>query len=322
MNHCVRIYKAGGPENLVFETFDIPAPGAGEVRIRQEAIGVNFLDVYHRIGLNPLPLPAVLGTEGAGVVVEVGAGVTHVKPGDRVAYAMGLGAYATERNVDAGLVISLPDFIDFQTAAAVLLKGTTAEYLLHRTYRVTDKDTILFHAAAGGVGTIACQWAKALGARVIGTVSSQSKADVAHQNGCTDVIVLQDEDFVARVSELTDGKGAQIVYDGVGKTTFSGSLECLARFGMLALFGQSSGAVAPIDPAVLSKRGIFLSRPALYTYNPDQPTRQASANALFEAIRLGHVKPAIDKVFALKDVIEAHSALESRRSTGSMVLVP
>jgi NADPH2:quinone reductase len=322
MSKAIRIHQFGGPEQMVWEEVDPGRPGPGQALIRQHAIGVNFVDIYQRKGIYPVKLPAILGNEGAGLVEAVGKGVTAVKQGDRVAYAMGPGAYAETRLINADLLVKLPKFIDFNSAAAMMLKGMTAEYLLRRTYAVKPGDHILIHAAAGGVGLIACQWAKALGAIVIGTVSTEEKARLAKKNGCKYPIVTGNEDFVAAVDRITNHQGVAAVYDGIGQDTFLKSLECLGRLGTLALFGQASGSVAPFDPALLAKRGAFVTRPGLAIYNNSFEARQKSAKALFRLVKSGSIKIQINHTYALKDAAKAHENLAARKTTGSALLVP
>lgn len=324
MSHAIRFHQTGGPEALQWEAVEPGAPAAGEARIRQHAVGLNFIDTYHRSGLYPLPLPSGLGSEGAGVVEAVGEGVTDVAVGDRVAYATGpLGAYAEVRNLPADRLVKLPDAISFEQGAAAMLQGLTAQYLLRRTYRVQPGDTILIHAAAGGVGTIACQWAKALGATVIGTVGSDEKAALARAHGCDHPIVYTRENFAARVRELTGGEGVPVVYDSIGKDTFMDSLSCLRPLGLMVLFGASSGPVPPFDCGVLAKMGsLFLTRPSLFTYAAKRADLLAMADELFEAITSGKVKIEINQRYALKDAAQAHRDLEARRTTGSTVLLP
>lgn len=324
MSHAIRFHQTGGPEVLQWEAVEPGAPAAGEARIRQHAVGLNFIDTYHRSGLYPLPLPSGLGSEGAGVVEAVGEGVTDVAVGDRVAYATGpLGAYAEVRNLPADRLVKLPDAISFEQGAAAMLQGLTAQYLLRRTYRVQPGDTILIHAAAGGVGTIACQWAKALGATVIGTVGSDEKAALARAHGCDHPIVYTRENFAARVRELTGGEGVPVVYDSIGKDTFMDSLSCLRPLGLMVLFGASSGPVPPFDCGVLAKMGsLFLTRPSLFTYAAKRADLLAMADELFEAITSGKVKIEINQRYALKDAAQAHRDLEARRTTGSTVLLP
>jgi NADPH2:quinone reductase len=320
----VRVHEVGGPEVLRFEQVEVGEPGPGQVRLRQTAVGLNFIDVYFRSGLYPPPsLPFTPGQEGAGVVEAVGDGVTEVKVGERVAYAPVLGAYAEARLVPANRLVSLPDGISDRQAAAMMLKGMTAEYLLRRTFPVKAGQTILFHAAAGGVGLIACQWAKHLGARVLGTVGSEAKAELARAHGCDVPIRYDREDVVARVRELTDGKGVPVVYDSVGKDTFEKSLDCLAPRGMLVTFGQSSGSIPPLNLGILSQKGsLYVTRPTLVTYNAAREDLVASAKALFDVVQSGAVKIEINQTFALRDAAEAQRALEGRKTTGSTLLLP
>jgi len=323
MPHAIRIHETGGPDVLRWEEVEVGSPGPGEVRLRQTAIGLNFIDTYYRSGLYPLPLPAVLGSEGAGVVVEVGPGVADVNVGDRVAYAGPVGAYAEERLVTANRLVPLPDDVDDRVAAAAMLKGMTAQYLLRRTHRVEAGETILLHSAAGGVGLIAAQWARSLGATVIGTVSSDAKAVLAHEAGCDHVVVTSRESIVARVREITGGAGVRVVYDAVGKDTFDGSLDCLAPLGLMVSFGNASGPVPPVSPLVLSQKGsLFLTRPTLMTYTAKREDLLATAADLFSVIRLGAVKVRIDATFPLREAAAAQVALEARRTTGSTVLLP
>lgn len=323
MPNAIRIHELGGPEVLSWEEITVGDPGPGEVRLRQTAVGLNFIDVYFRTGLYKAPaLPFIPGLEGAGVVEAVGAGVDTLAAGDRVAYAtQPLGAYAEARVMAADRLVKVPDSVDDQTAAAMMLQGMTAQYLLRQTYPVQAGQTILFHAVAGGVGLIACQWAKHLGATVIGTVGSEAKAELARAHGCDHTINYKSEDFVARVREITEGRGVPVVYDSVGKDTFMKSLECLSPRGMLVSFGQSSGAVAPLDPGILSARGsLYLTRPTLFTYTAKPEDLQATARELFEVVGAGHVKIEVNQHFPLRDAAEAHRALEARRTTGSSVL--
>jgi NADPH2:quinone reductase len=324
MPKAIRMYETGGPEVLRWEEVTIVPPGPGEVHLRHKAVGLNYIDIYHRTGLYPLPLPAIPGLEGAGDVVAVGAGVNDLKPGDRVAYAgVPHGAYATERLIPAHRLVKLPPQISYQQAAAMMLQGMTAQYLLRRTYMVKSGDTILLHAAAGGVGLILCQWAKALGARVIGTVGSPEKAALAQAHGCEHTILYHQEDFVERVKELTDGKGVSVVYDSVGKDTFLKSLDCLLPLGMMVYFGQSSGKVAPIDPGMLGAKGsVFLTRPSLMAYTAKREDLLASAAELFDVVISGMVKIEINQTYPLCEVSQAHSDLEARKTTGSTVLIP
>ena len=324
MSKAIRIHATGGPEVMRFEAVDVPAPAAGEALIRHTAVGVNFIDTYHRSGLYQLPLPAGLGSEGAGVVVAVGAGVTEVAAGQRVAYAGGPpGSYAEERVLPAHRLVPLPDDISDEKAAAMMLKGMTVEYLLRRTYPLKAGETILVHAAAGGVGLIACQWAKHLGATVIGTVGSDEKAALARAHGCDHPVVYTREDFVARVRELTRGRGVPVVYDSVGRSTWEGSLDCLAPLGLMVSYGNASGPVPPFAPAVLSAKGsLYLTRPTLMTYTARREDLLASAAALFAVVRSGAVKVEITERLPLAEAAEAHRRLESRRTTGSLVLLP
>lgn len=323
MPHAIRIHETGGPEVLRWEEVEVGSPGPGEARIRQTAVGLNFIDTYHRSGLYPLPLPAVPGSEAAGVVTEVGPGVTEVKPGDRVAYAGPVGAYAEERLVVAHRLVPLPADVDERLAAAAMLKGMTAQYLLRRTHRVERGETILLHSAAGGVGLIAAQWARSLGATVIGTVSTDAKAALAREAGCDHVVVTSREDFVARVKEITGDAGVRVVYDGVGKDTFAGSLDCLAPLGLMVTFGNASGPVPAISPLVLSQKGsLFLTRPTLMAYTARREDLLATAADLFAALRSGAVKVRVEATWPLREAAAAHVAIESRKTTGSTVLLP
>ena len=321
---AIRVRSHGGPDVLRHETLDVPPPGAGEVRVRHAAIGVNFIDTYHRTGLYPVPLPHGIGMEAAGVVEAVGPGVTGLRAGDRVAYGGGpLGAYAEARLIPADRVVKLPDAIPDKIAAAMMLQGMTAHYLLRRTYRVKAGETILIHAAAGGVGLIACQWAKALGATVIGTVGSPEKAELARAHGCDHPVLYRSEDFVARVKEITGGEGVPVVYDSVGKDTFFRSLDCLKPLGMMVLFGQSSGPVPPIDLALLAQKGsLFVTRPTLMVYVAKRADLEAAAAELFQVVTEGKVKIEVNQTYPLKDVARAHRDLEARKTTGSTVLLP
>jgi len=324
MNHAIRIYETGGPEVMRWEELALPDPAPNEARVRHEAVGLNFIDVYFRSGRYPLQPPSGLGLEGAGVVEAVGAAVTAVKVGDRVAYAGGpLGAYAEARNIPADRLVALPPAIDFRTAAAMMLQGMTAQYLLRRTYRVQPGDTILIQAAAGGVGLLVCQWAKALGATVIGTVGSDAKAVLAKAHGCDHPIVYTREDFVARVREITGGAGVPVVYDSVGADTFMKSLDCLRPLGMMVTFGQSAGPVAPLDTQELSKRGsLFLTRPTLFTYVAQRADLLRCAGELFDMVESGKLRIEVNQTYALRDAARAHVDLAERRTTGSTVLLP
>ncbi|HJU15120.1 MAG TPA: quinone oxidoreductase [Stellaceae bacterium] len=322
MAHAIRFEKPGGPEVLAWQDVAVGKPGPGQVRIRHAAVGLNYIDTYHRSGLYPLSMPSGLGSEAAGVVEEVGPGVSDLKPGDRVAYAGGpLGAYSDERVMPADRLVPVPAGITDQQAAAMMLKGMTAWYLVRRTHPVKRGETILVHAAAGGVGLIACQWAKHLGATVIGTVGSDEKAELARRNGCDYPIVYRREDFVAKVGELTGGRKLPVVYDSVGKDTFYKSLDCLAPLGLLVSFGQSSGAIGPVDIGILAGKGsLFLTRPTLNTYTASRADLLTAARELFEVVESGAVKIAINQTYPLREAAEAHRALEGRRTTGQTVL--
>ena len=324
MPKALRIHEPGGPEAFRWEDVSVPDPAPGEVHIRHRAVGLNYIDVYQCSGLYPLPsLPGIVGMEGAGEVLAVGADVDGLEPGDRVAYAGNPpGAYATERLIPAHRLVKIPAQISDQQAAAMMLQGMTVQYLLRRTCRVQADDTILLHAAAGGVGLIACQWAKALGATVIGTVGSEEKAALAKANGCDHAILYNQEDFAERVKELTDGQGVRVVYDAVGKETFMKSLDCLQPMGMLVYYGQSSGPAPAIDPGLLGKKGsLFLTRPSLMTYTAEREDLVASATELFEAVISGMVKIEINQTYPLHEAAQAHRDLEARRTTGSTVLI-
>jgi NADPH2:quinone reductase len=323
-SHAIRIHKTGGPEVLTWETVEVGAPGPGQVRLAQTAIGLNFIDVYHRTGLYPAQLPTGIGMEAAAVVDAVGPDVTELKAGDRVAYASGpLGAYAETRLMPADRVVKLPDAITDRQAAAMMLQGLTAQYLLRRTYKVQAGDRILVHAAAGGVGLILVQWAKHLGATVIGTVGSDAKARLATAHGCDHVILYRQEDFPKRVREVTHGAGVNVVYDGVGKDTFMGSLDCLAPLGMMVSFGNASGPVPPLDLLLLSQKGsLFVTRPTLATYTAKRADLVAAAADLFDVVTRGAVKIEVNQTFALRQAADAHRALEARATTGSTVLLP
>jgi len=322
MPKAIRIHETGGPEVLKWEDVEIGKPGQGEALIRQTAIGLNFIDTYHRTGLYPLPLPAVLGMEGAGVVEEVGPGVTDVKPGDRVAYAGVLGAYTERRLIAADRLVPLPDGVNDIQAAAMMLKGMTAEYLLLRTHRVQRGETILVHAAAGGVGLIMCQWAKHLGATVIGTVGNDQKAELARANGCHHPIVYTRENFTERVRAITGGAGVPVVYDSVGKDTFLGSLDCLRPLGLMVSYGNASGAVPPFNIGLLAQKGsLFLTRPVLMAYTAKREDLLSCARALFEVVESGAVKIKLERTWPLEDAASAHRELEGRRTTGSTVFI-
>lgn len=323
-SHAIRIHEHGGPEMMKFETVEVGDPAAGEVRIKHTAIGLNYIDTYHRTGLYKIQLPTVLGREGAGVIEAVGAGVTEFKIGDRVAYAASpIGSYSEVRLIPAAGVVKVPDNVSDQQAASMMLKGMTAQYLLRRTFKVGKGDTILFHAAAGGVGLIVSQWARHLGATVIGTVGSEEKAMIARAAGCHHVINYSKEDFVARVAEITAGKKCDVVYDGVGKDTFMKSLDCVRPLGTIALFGNASGKVEPFDLGILAAKGsLFVTRPTLDTHVAKREELVATANELFDVVGRGIVKIEINQTYALKDAAQAHRDLEARKTTGSTVLVP
>lgn len=323
MTHAIRIHETGGPDVLRFEEVEVGSPGPGQARVRQTAIGLNFIDTYHRSGLYPLPLPAIPGSEAAGVVTDVGEGVTEVKAGDRVAYAGPVGAYAEERLVVAHRLVPLPPGVDDRLAAAAMLKGMTAQYLLRKTHRVEAGETILLHSAAGGVGLIAAQWAKSLGATVIGTVSTDAKAELARGAGCDHVVVTSREDFVSRVKAITGGAGVRVVYDAVGRDTFEGSLDCLAPLGLMVSFGNASGPVPPVAPLLLAQKGsLFLTRPTLMAYTARREDLLATAADLFSVLASGAVRVRIDATWPLREAAAAHAALEARRTTGSTVLLP
>ena len=323
MPHAIRIHKTGGPEVLSWEEVTLAKPGPGEVRMRQTAVGLNYIDTYFRKGIYPLNFPSSLGNEGAGVVAELGPGVTDFKVGDRVAYGNApIGSYAEERLIPAERLVKVPDSVSDKQAAAVMLKGLTAQYLLRQTYRVKPGETILFHAAAGGVGSIACQWAKHLGATVIGTAGGAAKGKLAKDNGCDYVIDYNKEDFVKRVAEITNGKKLPVVYDSVGKDTFLKSLDCLAPLGLMVSFGQSSGLVEPFSINLLTAKGsLYATRPTLGDYASTTEKLRAMAKELFDVVAAGIVKIEIGQTYALKDVAQAHRDLESRKTTGSTVLL-
>ena len=327
MSKAVRIEKHGGPEVLQIVDVQVGEPGPGEIRIRHKAVGLNFIDVYQRTGLYPLPLPLSLGMEGAGVVEAVGSGVTHLKVGDRAAYASNPpGSYSTLRVMPAKTVCKLPDAISFETGAAMMLKGLTAQYLLRKTLPqggLQVGDFVLFHAAAGGVGLIACQWAKALGYQLIGTAGSDEKCALAREHGAAYTINYKREDFAARVKEITGGAGVKVVYDSIGKDTWDKSLDCLRPFGLMASFGNASGPVPPIAPAALGPKGsLYMTRTTLFTHIATREATQAMADELFTMVTSGKVKIRIDQRYALKDVAQAHRDLEARKTTGCSVLIP
>ena len=323
MTYAVRIHEIGGPEVLRWEAIDVPDPGPGEALIRQTAAGLNFIDVYFRTGLYPAPsFPATIGNEGAGVVEAVGDGVTEVAVGDRVAYCMSLGSYAQRRLIASKQLVKIPDGIGDEQAAAVMLKGCTVQYLIRRTHAVQPGETVLFHAAAGGCGLIACQWLKHLGATVIGTVGTREKAALAKAHGCDHPIVYTEESFVDRVKELTGGKGVPVVYDSVGKDTFDDSLRCLQPRGLMVSFGNASGAVEPFKPAILAGRGsLYLTRPTLATYTSTREELEETTAELFDVVASGAVRIEVNQTYALENAAQAHRDLEARKTTGSTVLL-
>jgi NADPH2:quinone reductase len=321
---AIRIHKTGGPEVLQLDEVELPAPGPGEVRVRHHAIGVNYLDIYYRTGLYAVPsFPATLGSEGAGEVAAVGEGVTGFKSGDRVAYVTTIGSYAEERNVVARHLVHLPEAVSYETAAGMMLKGLTAQYLLRQTYRVQSGDTILVHAAAGGVGQILCQWGKALGATVIATVGSDEKGKIAKSVGADHVINYSSEDFAARVGEITKGAKCAVVYDGVGKATFPASLDCLRPFGIFASYGSASGPIEAFNLAILGSKGsLFATRPTLFTFLADRARLEPMAAELFDVVGKGAVKIEVSEAAPLAEAARVHAALEARKTTASIVLVP
>lgn len=322
MTKAIIIDKAGGPEVLQWKDTEVGAPGDGQVRVRQTAVGLNYIDVYQRTGLYPVPLPGSIGLEGAGIVEAIGSGVSTLKVGDRVAYAGGPpGAYAESRVMPAGPVVKLPDSVTEQQAAAIMLKGLTVQYLIRRTYKVKAGDTVLLHAAAGGVGLIACQWLRALGATIIGTVSTEEKAALAKAHGCTHTILYTKEKFADRVRELTNGNGVPVVYDSVGKVTWDDSLSCLQPMGLMVSFGNTSGPVAPVNIGQLAAKGsLFVTRPALATYTAKPADLKEMAHDLFEALDKGHVKAEVSQTYSLRNAAQAHRDLESSKTVGSTVL--
>ena len=322
---AVRVHTPGGPEVLTYEDVTVPPPGPGQIRIKQYAAGVNFVDAYFRMGLYPAPggLPFIAGNEGAGEVLEIGPGVTEAKVGDRIAYVHGPGSYAEERLLPADRAVKLPDNISYEQAAGMMLKGLTVQYLLRRTFKVEKGNTILMHAAAGGVGLILCQWANHLGATVIGTVGSKEKAELAHANGCHHTILYRDEDFVARVKEITGGKLCDVVYDGIGKTTFPASLDCLRPLGLFVSFGSASGQIEAFNINILQAKGsLFVTRPTLNTYAAKREDLLAMAADLFAVVGSGAVKIPINQTYKLRDAAQSHRDLEGRATTGSSILVP
>ena len=324
MTHVIRIHEHGGPDVMKWETIDVGDPGEKEIRVRHTAVGLNYIDTYHRSGLYKIPMPSVIGREAAGVVEAIGSAVTDFKVGERVAYGSApIGSYAEARLVAADRVVKIPEGVTDRQAASIMLKGMTAQYLIRRTHAVKPGDTILFHAAAGGVGLILCQWAKHLGATVIGTVGSEEKAALAKANGCDHVINYRTDDFVAKVAEITGGKKCAVVYDGVGKDTFMKSLDCVRPRGLVALFGHASGKVEPLDLGVLAAKGsLFVTRPTLDTHVATREELVATANDLFYVVGRGIVKIEVNQTYALKDAAQAHRDLEARKTTGSTVLIP
>lgn len=323
MPHAMRIHEHGGAEKMRWETVEVGDPGPGQLRVRNTAVGLNFVDIYQRNGLYPMQLPFTLGSEGAGVVEAVGPKVKELKVGDRVAYSGPIGAYAEVLLRPADRLVKIPAGVDDKTAAAMMLKGLTAHYLIRRTYRVKKGDTVLMHAAAGGVGQILCQWAKHLGATVIGTVGSDDKVELAKKAGCKHVIVLGREKFPERVKEITKGKGVPVVYDGVGKDTFMDSLDCLQPMGLMASFGNASGAVPPFNAGILAQKGsLFLTRPTLVHYTASREDLVKAARELFAVVKSGAVKIRINQTYALRDAAQAQNDLEARKTTGSTVLIP
>jgi len=325
MSHAIRFHKTGGPEVLQWEEVKLAEPGAGEARVANKAVGLNYIDTYHRTGLYPVPMPSGIGLEAAGVVEAVGPGVTEFKPGDRVAYCNGpLGAYSEAKIHPAERLVKIPEGVSFEQAACAMLQGLTVQYLLRRLLKVPQAgETVLFHAAAGGVGLIACQWAKALGVQVIGTVSSEEKAKLAREHGCTHTVIYTREDFVARVKEITGGKGVPVVYDGVGKDTYLKSLDCLQPRGLLALFGNASGPVDALNTGLLSAKGsLYVTRPTLMSYVGKRDDLVAAARELFDHITAGRIKVGARQKYPLKDAAQAHRDLEGRKTTGSTVLIP
>jgi NADPH:quinone reductase len=321
MPHAIRIHEVGGPDVLRWEDIEVGEPGPGQVKLRQEAVGLNFIDVYHRTGLYPQAMPFTPGTEGAGVVEAVGSDVAHFKKGDRVAYASAIGGYAEERLIDADRVVKLPKDISTEQAAAMMLQGMTAQMLLRSVFPVAKGDTILVHAAAGGVGLIMCQWAAALGATVIGTVGTEDKAELARAHGCAHPIVYSKQDFVAEVNRITDGEKLPVVYDSVGRDTFLKSLDCLKVRGLMVSFGNASGPPEPMPPNLLAQKGsLYLTRPTLFHYIASREQLENSARELFDIVGKGKVKIEVQQRFALKDAAEAHRALQARKTTGSTIL--
>ena len=324
MAYAIRVHKYGGPEALSYDEIQVGEPGPGQIKLKQTAIGINFIDVYHRTGLYPQPsLPFVPGSEGAGTVIAIGTGVTELKPGDRVAYAGNIGGYASERLMPADRAVKIPDGITDQTAAGMMLQGMTARYLLRKTYKVSKDTTLLWHAAAGGVGMIATQWAKHLGATIIGTAGGPEKCALAKANGATHVIDYKSEKFVDRVIEITGGKKCDVVYDGIGKDTFPASLDCIKPMGLFVTFGNASGPIDAFNPGILNTKGsLYMTRPSMGPYIATRAMLLETANDLFDVVNSGAVKINISGTYALKDAAQAHRDLEGRKTTGSLILVP
>lgn len=321
MAYAIRIQSHGGPEVMKYEEVQVGAPGAGQVKLKQHAIGVNYIDTYHRSGLYPQQMPFIPGSEGAGEVAEIGAGVTEFKVGDRVAYAGGGGGYATERLFPADRLVKIPDGISYNTAAAMMLQGMTVRYLIKKTYKVGSGTTLLWHAAAGGVGLIACQWVKALGGTLIGTAGGPAKCKLALDNGAAHCIDYSKEDFVARVAEITKGEKCDVVYDSIGKDTFPKSLDCLKPLGLFVSFGNASGAIEAFNAGLLAAKGsLYMTRPTLFTYTATRADLVETANDLFDAVKTGKVKIAVNHTYPLKDAVQCHRDLEGRKTTGSIVL--
>jgi NADPH2:quinone reductase len=323
MVKAIRIHETGGPDKMKWEDAEVGKPGKGEIRVKHHAVGLNYIDTYQRSGLYPIELPAVLGMEGAGEVVDVGPDALGFKAGDRVAYANPMGSYAEERIMPAARAVKLPDNIAYETAAAMMLQGMTVRYLLRQTFIVGPETTLLMHAAAGGVGLIACQWAKHLGATVIGTAGSKEKCELAKSHGATHMINYREEDFVARVKEITDGKGVDVVYDSIGQDTYPKSLDCLRPLGLFVTFGNASGPIKNFDVGGLAQKGsLYVTRPTLFTYTASREDLEANAADLFDVVGSGAVKIAVNQTYPLADAAQAHRDLESRKTTGSTILKP
>ncbi len=320
MTKAIRVHEPGGPDNMIWDDVDVGDPGPGQVRIKQNTVGLNYIDVYFRTGLYPIDMPAIIGMEAAGVIEAVGDGVDEFQPGDRVAYPMVPGAYCEARVMPTLKVVKLPDAIDDQTAAAMMLKGLTAHYLIFRTYQVKAGDTILVYAAAGGVGLILCQWAKSLGATVIGCVGSDEKGELAKANGCDHLIMYRDESIPERVKDITDGKGVPVIYDSIGKATFMDSLDCLAPFGTMVTYGNASGKVDPVDLGILAPKGsLYVTRPTLGTHTATRELVLDGTNRLFDAVTSGKVNINVNQTYELQNAAQAHRDLEARNTTGSTV---